>query len=260
MRNICIVVEYEGTRYSGWQVQPNAVTVQEVIEDAIEKLTGYRSRLLVAGRTDAGVHALAQLASFRTESAADCPTIRDGLNHLLPEDISILHAFEADAGFTPRGAARGKVYRYLIWNRPARPAVMRGFVWHIRPPLDVDSMRSALEHLVGRHDFSAFASSDHGGRVVHVITRAELAGSSGGLISLEFEGTGFAKHQVRSMVGTLVEIGLGRRAADEMASILESRDRRRAGRTAPARGLFLVRILFDPPLEDYERAVRRRTA
>jgi len=259
MRTICIVVEYEGTRYSGWQVQPGVVTIQQVIEEAVEKLTGYGSRLHVAGRTDAGVHALAQLASFETASEIECSHIRDGLNHLLPDDIAVLHAFEVASGFRPRKAARGKIYRYLIWNRPARPAVLRNFAWHVRSPLDVGSMRKGLKHFVGRHDFSAFTKSDHEGGVVHVVTRADVEGHAGELVSFEFEGTGFAKHQVRAMVGTLVEVGLKKRRPDEIASIIDSRDRRLAGRTAPARGLFLVRVLFDPPLAGYEDATTSLT-
>jgi len=248
MRNICLVIEYEGTQYSGWQFQLNASSIQKIIEDAIEKLLGYKTRLHVAGRTDAGVHALEQIASFKTQSKSDCSTIRDGLNHILPDDISILHAFEVSDDFVPRKVAKGKIYRYLIWNRQARPAILKKFAWHIRTPLDIGLMREASKHFIGRHDFSAFASSDKEGRVVHLITRAEISGQSGELISCEFEATGFAKHQVRTIVGTLVEVGLKKRKPADIASIIESRDRKLAGKTAPAKGLFLVRILLEPPI------------
>lgn len=244
------MVEYEGTRYSGWQFQPNVPSIQKVIEDAIEKLLGHQSRVCVAGRTDAGVHALAQVASFKTTSKAECSTIRDGLNHFLPDDITILAAFDVPDNFTPRKAAKGKIYRYLIWNRTARPAILKNFVWHVRKPLDVELMREAAKHLIGRHDFSAFASADEEGRVIHLIKRVEISGNTGELISLEFEATGFAKHQVRAMVGTLVDVGLKTKKPNDIKKILENRDRKLAGRTAPAHGLFLVRILVDPQLPE----------
>lgn len=247
-RNICLIVEYEGTRYSGWQIQPNAPSIQKIIEDAIEKLLGHKARVLVAGRTDAGVHALAQIASFKTTSKADCSVIRDGLNHFLPEDISILSAIEVHESFVPRKAAKGKIYRYLIWNRPVRPAVLRNFVWHVRRPLDVELMREGAKYLIGQHDFSAFASADEKGKVVHFLRRVDINGQSGELISLEFEATGFAKHQVRAMVGTLVDVGLKKKKPEDVKRILESRNRKLAGRTAPAQGLFLVKVLMDLPI------------
>lgn len=259
LRNICLIVEYEGTQYSGWQFQPNASSIQRILEDAIEKLLGYKSRLHVAGRTDAGVHALAQLASFKTQSKADCSIIRDGLNQLLPNDISILHAFEVSSDFVPRKAAKGKVYRYLIWNRPARPAILKNFVWHIRSPLDIQLMREAARHFIGRHDFSAFASSDKEGQVVHAMTRVEISGKAGEIISCEFEATGFAKHQVRIMVGTLVDVGLKTKKPDDVRKILLSRDRKLAGKTAPAHGLFLARILLEPPLAEYKNIISSLT-
>jgi len=246
VRSIRLLIEYEGTRYHGWQVQPNGLTVQEVVEKAIARITGQSVRLLAAGRTDAGVHALGQVAGFRLKGEIDLDRLHRGINALTPRDVSILAAEEAPARFSAKSWAKSKRYTYLILNRPEPPAVLRRFCWHVKHPLALGPMRKATERLVGTHDFSAFRSSDCSStRPVQDMIRAGIRSNRGGMIALDFEATGFLKHMVRAIVGTLVEVGLGKRAPEDLGAVLESRDRGSAGPTAPPQGLFLVSVRYE---------------
>ncbi len=241
-RNLKLTIEYEGTAYHGWQVQPNGVTIQEVIERVLLRLTGRRPKVVASGRTDAGVHAEAQIAHFHTESAMECWKLRRGLNALLPDDIVIRRVEVVSDDFHARFSARGKTYRYVILNRSAPSVFERNRCWHVCFRLDLSAMREAAACLQGCHDFSAFRAADccakHPNREIHFIEIDQQEE----WIRIMISANAFLKHMVRNIVGTLVEIGRGRLPPSEMKRILESRDRRRAGPTAPACGLFLVSV------------------
>ena len=245
MRTIKLTIEYEGTNYQGWQIQSSGQTIQGVIQDRLKRLTGESSQLIGSGRTDAGVHALGQVAHFKTESRMDANTFQRALNSLLPEDIVIRRAEEVEVEFHARRSVRSKVYKYRILNRTTPPAIGRQYIWYVPQKLDLDEMKKATCSLVGEHDFSAFRSVGSSIRSsVRNILRADWKRGKGGLLRFEIEATGFLKQMVRAIVGTLVEVGRGKIDAEGFRKILESRDRRKAGPTAPARGLFLKEVKY----------------
>ena len=244
-RRIAVLIEYDGTAYRGSQYQENGPSIQSVLEAAINKLTAETMRVAFAGRTDAGVHALGQVAGFDTESALTPAEFRSGLNHFLPEDIVVRAAREA-SGFDPRRDAVGRLYRYRIDNRPVRPALDRQRAWHVAKPLDVDAMRRAAERLVGEHDFAAFAGPYEG--TVRTLRRCEVLLEGREIareIAVEMEAQAFLPHQVRRTVGQLVEVGLGRMSEEELAALLEAARPSSAGPAAPACGLYLVEVRYD---------------
>jgi tRNA pseudouridine38-40 synthase len=245
VRTIKLTIEYDGTHYLGWQVQPNGQTIQGVIQDRLKRLTGELLQLIGSGRTDAGVHALGQVAHFKTESRMDANTFQRALNSLLPEDIVIRRTEETETEFHARRSARSKVYEYRILNRATPPAIDRQYIWYVPQKLDLDEMKKATRSLVGEHDFSAFRSVGSSARSsVRNILQADWKRGKGGLLRFEIEATGFLKQMVRAIVGTLVEVGRGKISAQGFREILESRDRRKAGPTAPARGLFLKEVKY----------------
>jgi tRNA pseudouridine38-40 synthase len=245
-RNLKLVLEYDGTRYSGWQLQKNAPTVQGVVEESLRRLLDHPVRVTGGSRTDSGVHALGQVANFRTTTRLSPDQIRRGLNALLPADVAAREAAEAPAEFNARRAAMGKLYAYRILNREERSAFERGYAWHLREPLDLEAMRRAGGDFLGRHDFSAFrASSCQAQDPVRVVRRLEVKAPGDDRITIEIEGTAFLQHMARTMVGTLVEIGQGKRPPEGVAGLLESGERTLAGPTAPAQGLYLVRIFYE---------------
>ncbi len=246
VRTIKLTIEYDGTRYLGWQVQPNGQTIQGVIQDHLKRLTGESLQLIGSGRTDAGVHALGQVAHFKTESRLDVDAIQRALNSLLPEDIVIRRAEEVEAEFHARRSARSKTYEYRILNRTTPPAIDRQYVWHVPQKLSFDEMKKATHSLVGEHDFSAFRSVGSPTRSsVRNILRADWKRGKGGLLRFEIEATGFLKQMVRAIVGTLVEVGRGKTSGQEFKRILDSKDRKEAGPTAPAHGLFLNEVKYE---------------
>lgn len=247
-RRFVLLLEYDGGRYAGSQMQKNAATVQGVLEDAIEKATGGRARAALAGRTDAGVHACGQVASFLSGTRLDADTLRRALNAWLPDDVAVLAAAEAPADFDVRRAARRRHYRYVIENRPSRPALARSRVWHVAAPLDVAAMAQAAARVLGRRDFAAFAG------------RLERAGSGGvrdlqrfavrrmgSRVCCDLVANSFLPHQVRRMVGALVEVGLGRLGPGEYERLLDGPPAS-AGPAAPAQGLYLMGVEYDTPL------------
>ena len=239
------MIEYEGTHYLGWQVQPNGQTIQGVIQDCLKRLTGEPLQLIGSGRTDAGVHALGQVAHFKTESRMDANTFQRALNSLLPKDIVIRRAEEVEAEFHARRSAKSKVYEYRILNRTTPPAIDRQYIWYIPQKLNLDEMKKATHSLVGEHDFSAFRSVGSSARSsVRNILQADWKRGKGGHLRFEIEATGFLKQMVRAIVGTLVEVGRGKISAQEFKRILDSKDRKEAGPTAPARGLFLKEVKY----------------
>jgi len=245
MRNIKLVIEYDGTNYHGWQVQTNALTIQEVIENKIGIMTQEQVRLIASGRTDAGVHALGQVASFKTSSSLPADVLRHGLNRLLPEDIAIQSAVEVDEHFHPQFEAKRKTYRYVILNRERRSALHRNYSWHLPQPLDLAAMRDASSLLMGKQDFSSFQAADPDPPdPVREVFKSEWSVEEKDFLFFTIEADGFLKHMVRNIVGTLAEIGQGRISREEFSAILGARDRRRAGMTAPPRGLFLLEVKY----------------
>jgi len=245
MRNIRLLIEYDGTNYQGWQVQPKGPTIQGILEEKLGLLTGERVHLIGSGRTDSGVHALVQVANFRTQSKMDAGSIQKALNSLLPLDIVIRKVEEIDEGFNSRKNSRSKVYEYRILNRELRSTFHRGYVWHIPQKLNLIEMEKATQGLIGEHDFSSFRSVGSPTRTtIRRVIRAEWKKGSDGLILFEIEANGFLKQMVRAIVGTLIEVGRGKISAKELQKILESQDRKKAGPTAPAQGLFLKEVKY----------------
>jgi tRNA pseudouridine38-40 synthase len=240
-----LVLEYDGTRYVGWQVQPNGPSVQAEVERALATLHKAPRRVTAAGRTDAGVHARGQVASFREDRPLPLKAYVQGMNALLPADVAVRAASLEPDGFDARRSARGKRYRYVIENLPTRAPLGRLQAWQLFHRLDVGAMRTGAVHLVGRHDFAAFQASDCASdHAVREVRRLELLGEAGGRLEVVIEATAFVKHMVRNIVGTLVEVGEGRRSPLSMPSLLEGRDRTAAGRTAPPQGLFLEEVFY----------------
>ncbi len=244
MRKLKLTLEYDGTGYGGWQVQDNADTVQGRVEAALGEVLREEVRIHGAGRTDAGVHALGQVAHFETASALPAENILKGANTHLPPDIVILATDEADPDFHARYSARSKVYRYRILLRDLRSPLARFRALRVSPPLDRERMRAAAKLLTGRHDFAAFAAAGSSVKdTVRNLTRLEVK-EEGEELVLEFSADGFLYRMVRNLVGTLLEVGKGKLTVEEVAGILRSRDRKKAGPTAPAYGLYLVSVVY----------------
>ncbi|MCB9680401.1 MAG: tRNA pseudouridine(38-40) synthase TruA [Alphaproteobacteria bacterium] len=239
-----IVVSYHGGAFVGWQVQPDGRTVQGTLEAACAALLGHPTHVAGSGRTDAGVHALAQVAAFDADVPRTARSIRDGLNAHLPDDVAVVSAEPVAADFDPRRHARRKLYRYSWLVRPSRCPLRGDRTLHVRTALDVDAMDRAARHLVGRHDFSAFRAV--GCAAHHPVRTLEdaVVRADGDLVHLEVVGNGFLRHMVRIIAGTLHEVGDGRRDADDIVRLLASGDRSQAGRTAQAHGLTLVWVRY----------------
>ena len=245
MRNIKLLIEYDGTNYRGWQVQPKGLTIQGVLEEKLSLITGEAVHLIGSGRTDSGVHAFGQVANFKTKSKLDVHSIQKALNSLLPPDIVIQKAEEVEEGFHARKASKSKVYEYRILNRELRSPFHHEYAWHIPKKLDLEEMKKATQILVGEHDFSSFRSVGSPTRTaIRRVIRTEWKRGRDGLIRFEIEANGFLKQMVRALVGTLVEVGRGKIDPDEFQKILDSRDRKKAGPTAPAHGLFLKEVKY----------------
>jgi tRNA pseudouridine38-40 synthase len=245
MRNIKLTIEYEGKSYLGWQVQPKGPTVQGTIEEQLRRLTGEIIHLISSGRTDAGVHAIGQVAHFKTQHSMDCPTLRRALNSLLPADIMIREVEEVDQDFHARKDCKSKVYEYRVLNRNVRSVFLREYAWHISQPLDLGEMKKAAQRLIGEYDFSSFRSVGTPTRTaVRNVIRAEWKRDREGLLTFEIEANGFLKQMVRAIVGTLVEVGKKKITPEDFGQILESKDRTKAGPTAPAHGLFLKEVKY----------------
>ncbi len=240
-----LVLEYDGTRYVGWQVQPNGPSIQAEVERALETLRKAPVRVTAAGRTDAGVHALGQVASVPEARPLPLAAYVKGMNALLPEDVAVRAATLERDGFDARRDALGKRYRYRIQNRATRAPLSRRTAWQLFRPLDAGAMRAASGPLVGRHDFAAFQAADcDAHHAMRDLFRLEVLGETRGEIEVVAEATAFVKHMVRNLVGTLVEVGLGNERPEWAAEVLAGRDRTRAGPTAPAHGLCLEQVFY----------------
>ncbi len=253
MRNLKLVLAFDGTAYSGWQRQTTGATVQETVEQAVAKMTLESVQLHGAGRTDAGVHALAMVANFATDSTIPPAGFLKGLNSILPNDIRVMAVEEMPADFHARISAKGKRYTYRFVVTSIMEPCQRLYATHIYPLLDIERMRSCLPLLLGEHDFSSFEASgsrdknfSEGRGAKRIISEAELhlVGETRGMYEFTLSGDGFLRHMVRNIMGTLFEIGKGRLTVDEFQEILDARDRTKAGATAPPQGLFLKEVFY----------------
>lgn len=244
MRTIKLILEYDGTNYAGWQIQPNGLSLQQVVEEALAKMLKEPVRVHSSGRTDAGVHARGMVAAFATGKGLPLRAFSDGLNALLPPDIVVKEASEAPEGFNPRFDATGKHYRYTIHRGERRSPLCRHYAWHVRGALDLTAMEKAARHMVGEHDFASFRTAGCAARTtIRRIDAVEMA-EEGGLLLLDVKGSGFLRNMVRIMVGTMVEVGQGRRSAGDVALLLERPGERFAGPTAPPQGLCLMEVYY----------------
>lgn len=264
-RTLKLTIAYDGTNYAGWQRQANAISIQQVLEDEIDAIVGAHNPLNAAGRTDAGVHAAAQVASITIDHPIQTDELRRALNaRLKAGDIRVRSIEEMPDRWDARILAKGKTYRYAMWNGAPPSPFWRHVVWHVPYPLDLDRMQRAASALIGEHDFAAFKGR---GTEVLTTTRRVLSAeivemnihtdqplalsplepgteSDGRLLRFEISGSGFLRHMVRTIVGTLVDIGRGNMAVDEMRAIIESKDRSKTGQTAPAQGLMLWQVQY----------------
>jgi len=244
MRTIKLTLEYDGTAFAGWQIQPRKRTVQGTIQDVLQRITREDVKLVGASRTDAGVHALGQVAHFRTKSRIRPEKFFIALNGLLPPQISIKSVEEVSADFHAIRSAKAKTYRYVIWNAKSRSALERLRAWHVWNPLHLAAMKRAAACLVGRHDFTAFRGAQSDTKTsVRCVERMTIQ-KKGLEVLIEITGEGFLKYMVRNIVGTLVDVGKGKITPKDFREILGSRDRKKAGATAPAFGLTLVSIRY----------------
>jgi len=247
VRTLKLTLAYDGTPFVGWQRQAHGVSIQGLVEEALARFDGAPVTVHGAGRTDAGVHALGQVASAQIAASHPPDVIARALNASLPPEVRVTSVEDAADEFHARFSARAKTYRYVIRNGPMASPFERAYVWHIQDALNRNAMREAAAVLVGTHDFGAFRSV--GGEVrttIRTITESGFTPQDDlGLLAYEITGDGFLRHMVRALVGTLVEIGRGQRPALSMAALLAGANRAAAGPTAPPQGLFLVRVVYD---------------
>ncbi|PYV16285.1 MAG: tRNA pseudouridine(38-40) synthase TruA [Acidobacteria bacterium] len=254
MRNLKLVIAYDGTNFRGWQRQPHGPTVQGTLESALAKMTGHELQVHGSGRTDAGAHAAAQVANFKTECPFPAPNLLRALNNLLPGSIRVREVAEVADSFHARHSARAKTYRYRILQAPVALPFISPFVYHYPYPLDRKRMAEAARWVEGEHDFTSFAAakdlsdSDRenfpGSAVRRIYSSRFLWRPKLQMLVYEIRGSGFLHHMVRNLVGTLIEVGRGKLQPRDMLRIFEAQDRSQAGPTAPASGLFLVNVEY----------------
>lgn len=248
-RNIALTIEYDGTAFRGWQLQPGQRTVEGEIEKALEAITGHKADLFGASRTDAGVHARGQVAHFKTHSKIPTAKVQGYLNQILPDDIVVLHVEEKPEDFHARHDAKGKWYRYAVFPRQFRPAMERDIVLHSKQKLRMAPMEAAAKLLIGKHDFISFGVNSRKDEEEDTVKtmHAVCVSKDGEKVLFDIVGSSFLYRMVRSMVGTLIEIGKGKRHPECITAILEKKDRSAAGVTVPPQGLTLMRVFYDDP-------------
>jgi tRNA pseudouridine38-40 synthase len=245
LKNFKITIEYDGTDYHGWQRQAEDRTIQGEIEKALMTMTGNKITLTAAGRTDAGVHAFGQVANFHCRTALDPHVFQKGLNSLVPKDIVITSCTQVSAKFHARYDVKSKSYHYRILNRDLPAAIFRKYAWHIRKKLNLDAMAEALCYIIGTHDFKAFqGTGSPRANTVRSVMHANFEKMDEGYLVFKIQGNGFLRFMVRNIVGTLVDVGLGKITPKDFNNILLSKDRNLAGITAPAHGLFLMNVNY----------------
>lgn len=246
-RNIRLLLAYDGTPFLGWQVQPQGPTIQSVLEEALGRITGHETKVKGSGRTDAGVHALGQVANFHTTARMATEAFVPALNGMLPPEIAVLAADAVDISFDAQFSAVEKTYRYRIFNSRTKDPFEHHRSWQIHAALDIDAMRDASAHLIGTHDFSSFRAMGCVASSPVRMMRTILIVREDAFITIELTADGFLRHMVRNIVGTIVDVGKGRFSTDDFSAILEARDRTQAGKTAPPHGLYLVRVVYPSP-------------
>jgi tRNA pseudouridine38-40 synthase len=250
MRNLKVILSYDGTEFSGWQVQPDASTVQGTLASVIGRITGEKVLPQGSGRTDAGVHALAQVMTFVTESSVPTANFLKAMNDILPPAIRVLEVSEAPPDFHPRRSAQAKTYRYRIYRDPICPPFLARYVWHYPYPLDEEAMVRAAPLVVGEHDFTSFAAADperdRDEEPASNVRQVFCSGwqRSGEELIYNVKGSGFLHHMVRNLVGTFLLVGKKTLQVGDVTRILEARNRSAAGATAPASGLYLVSVEY----------------
>ena len=245
MLNFKLIIEYDGTEFHGWQRQESERTIQHEIEQALSTMVGGPVTLIGSGRTDAGVHALGQVANFLCETQLSPEVFQKGLNSLLPEDIVIKDCRNVDKSFHARYDAKSKVYHYQILNRKVATAIGRQYAWFIRRKLDIMAMRSAIAYIIGTHDFKSFeGTGSPRSHTTRSVLSAELVENKEGSVIFQIEADGFLRYMVRNMVGTLVDVGLGKLTSTDFKDILQSKNRSNASATAPPHGLFLMEVKY----------------
>ncbi|MEN6508617.1 MAG: tRNA pseudouridine(38-40) synthase TruA [Smithella sp.] len=245
MRNFKMILEYDGTAYCGWQRQKNGISIQQILEEAVAQITGEQVSIIASGRTDAGVHAIHQVASFKAQIPLPVNKIFLGVNSVLPEDIVVKDLLEAPPDFNALKNAKGKVYVYRIRNQRLRPVLGRQYFWFVRFPLDLVRMREAASYLIGEHDFSCFCATgcDIKNRV-RTLSNITIHRKENGMLEITVESGGFLRHMVRNIIGTLVDVGRGKLQPEDIPEIIAGGDRKKAGVAAPAHGLFLKEVKY----------------
>ncbi len=245
MRNIKIIIEYDGKDWGGWQKQPNKLNIQGEIERAIEEITGEKVQLIASGRTDAGVHALAQVANFKIEKDIPVEKIPYALNSKLKKSIRIISAEEVDEKFHSRYTCKRKTYKYIINNSLQGTAIYRNLQYHFPEKLDEEKMNEGIKYLIGEHDFKSFKASGTSSKSsVRIIYNANVK-REGEIVTIELTGNGFLYNMVRIIAGTLVDVGIGKIKPEDVKTILEAKDRLKAGKTLPPTGLYLVDVKYE---------------
>ncbi|MBD7912743.1 MULTISPECIES: tRNA pseudouridine(38-40) synthase TruA [Clostridium] len=244
MKNIKLIIEYDGTKYGGWQKQNNSKTIQETIEKALSKSTGEVIELIGCSRTDAGVHARGMVANFKTSSSIPPEKFREAVNRNLPDDIAIIKSEEVALQFHSRYSCKGKTYSYTIINRYEKLAIGKDYAYQVRDKLDIKSMEKACDFFIGRHDFSAFKSSGSSVKTsIRTISKLHLT-QNDEKIEIYVSADGFLYNMVRIIVGTLIEVGKGKIRVDDIKSIIESKDRSKAGPCVKPNGLILEKVFY----------------
>ena len=243
-RNIRLTLAYDGGHYHGFQRQTNVVAVQNVLEERLAVLFGDTIEMAASGRTDAGVHAYGQVVNFFTDGTIPLDRILRAANSLLPDDIVVTDVAEADREFSARHSAKSKIYIYKIQQGAVPDPFLRHYSWYIHKPLQLEAMQAALQHIQGKHDFSSFQAAGSAPMLpIRTLYEASCR-QNGELLEFKFFGNGFLYHMVRNLVGTLVNVGLGKISSEEFKNILEARNRQSAGATAPAQGLYLLQVNY----------------
>ena len=245
--NFKLTIAYDGTAYSGWQVQPNGLTIQEILQDKIAIVLRSEVKVIGSGRTDAGVHALGQVAHFHFPDPIDLYRLRGALNALLPTDIRVYEIVEVPLDFHAQYSATGKIYHFHLHLAPVSDPFNYLYRWHVREKIDLGLLEAAAKLFIGTHDFTSFANEAHAGCAAHdavrTLHRLDIVAQPGG-VRLEFEGDGFLYKMVRNITGTLLEVAAGKRPIDDIKTIFAAKDRRKAGQAAPPQGLFLVQVHY----------------